>query len=83
MAAKFGAKRRPVTFNDQQAVFTIAQAIAFGIPSRSAIYRLFTSGTLTPLKLGGSTVVSGDQLRSFMANLPAAPVRTQTPAVER
>lgn len=76
MAAKFGAKRRPVTFNHQQAKFTIAQAIAYGIPSRSAIYRLFNAGSLTPQKIGGTTVIDGDQLRAFMANLPGAPVRT-------
>nr|WP_294504548.1 helix-turn-helix domain-containing protein [uncultured Rhodopila sp.] len=66
---------RPVTFHPQQAKFTIAQAIAYGIPSRSALYRLFAAGTLTPQKIGGTTVVDGDQLRAFMANLPAAPVR--------
>jgi hypothetical protein len=52
MAATIGGKRFPVTFHPHQARFTIA----YGVPSRSALYRLFNSGALTTQKLGGTAV---------------------------
>jgi hypothetical protein len=75
------SERRPVSFHPLQAKFTIAQAIAYGIPSRSALYRLFTAGTLTPQKIGGTTVCDGNQLRAYLENLPTAPVQVKREAV--
>ncbi len=75
MSAIVGAVRRPTTFTPDQAVFTVRQAVAFGIPSRAALYRLFNAGALTPRKLGGTTVISGDELRAFLRDLPIADVR--------
>ncbi|CAI2932438.1 helix-turn-helix domain-containing protein [Aminobacter niigataensis] len=40
--------------------------------SRSAIYKLFKAGKLTPRKNGKRTLVLVSELRSYVENLPSA-----------
>lgn len=39
---------------------------------RTTLHRLFKAKSLTPLKLGGRTVVRSQEIRSFLDNLPVA-----------
>lgn len=48
----------------------------YGI-SRSAAYRLFADGKLTPRKICGRTLVLAADVRALIANAPAAPIRVR------
>ena len=65
-----------VQFYPDQAKYSLPQAQAFTGQSRSALYRLFSAGMLTPQRILGRVVIDGDELRNFLADLPTAPIRT-------
>lgn len=66
--------RRIVDFDPRQAKFTVDQAAALSGTSRSTIQRVCAAGMLKPQRILGRTVIDGDELRKWLANLPPAPV---------
>lgn len=50
----------------------INKAVEMSGLSRSALYKLFKAGKITPRKNGKRTLVLVDDLRSYVENLPAA-----------
>jgi excisionase family DNA binding protein len=62
--------------------------LAFGIPEacnalslgRTRIYALIAEGKLEARQCGGRTLIPGDSLRAFVANLPPAPIRRKDTA---
>lgn len=50
----------------------INEAVEMSGISRSALYKLFKSGKITPKKSGKRTLVLVQDLRSYVENLPAA-----------
>lgn len=47
---------------------------------KSTLYRLFKAGKMTPLKLGGRTVVRRADLDAFLAHLPVADIKSEVAA---
>ena len=50
---------------------TIAEAVEISGLSRSALYKLFKAGKITPRKNGKRTLVIVDELRRYVESLPA------------
>jgi hypothetical protein len=62
---------------------TIADATKISGLGRTTIYEAIGAGKLEARKAGGRTLVMADSLRSFLANLPAADIRTGRKAALR
>lgn len=62
---------------DQKSVLTFSirdACTAIGI-GRTKLYSLINDGKLDARAIGGRTVIPAASLQSFVANLPAAPIR--------
>jgi excisionase family DNA binding protein len=55
---------------------TIAEATRISGLGRTTIYEAIGTGKLEARKAGNRTLIVADSLRSFLANLPAADIRT-------
>jgi hypothetical protein len=64
----------------QPMALRIGPAVAASGLSRSAIYREAAKGNIVLLKLGRTTLVDMATVRTFLANLPRASVRSTAPA---
>jgi hypothetical protein len=53
--------------------YTLAEVRAAGGGGRTQIYKAINSGTLRAVKRGRSTVILEDDLRQYLASLPAIP----------
>jgi hypothetical protein len=59
----------------QPAMFTIQGAQDFSGLARSRLYELMSAGTIEARKCGRRTLLVGDSLRQYLANLPRADIR--------
>lgn len=64
----------------QPMALRIGPAVAASGLSRSAIYREAAKGNIVLLKLGRTTLVDMATVRTFLASLPRASVRSTAPA---
>lgn len=60
----------------QASMFTIAHAKMVSGLGRTTIYERIAAGDLDARKAGGRTLITGESLRAFLANLPVADIRT-------
>ena len=66
----------------------IYPVLAYGIPEacrvlslgRTKLYSLIGAGKIEARQCGGRTLIPADSLRTFIASLPPAPVRTKESA---
>jgi excisionase family DNA binding protein len=63
-------------FDREVLMHTIAGATKVSGLGRTTIYELIGAGKIEARKAGGRTLIPADSLRSFLANLPAADIRT-------
>jgi hypothetical protein len=68
--ASRSADQRPLP-----ATFTIEGAIDFSGLTRSRLYELMGTGQVEARKAGRRTLLVGDSLRAYLANLPRADIR--------
>jgi len=61
--------------SQQPAAFTIEGAIEFSGLTRSRIYEEVGAGRIEARKAGRRTLILGDSLRAYLANLPRADIR--------
>jgi excisionase family DNA binding protein len=63
----------------------IAALLAYGIPDacralsigRTRLYALIAEGKIEARQCGGRTLIPAESLRTFVANLPPAPIRSK------
>lgn len=61
-------------------ILLVDEVLAILPIDRSTLYRLFKAGKLPCLKLGGRSVVRRTDLDKFLAELPAADLKTEAAA---
>jgi excisionase family DNA binding protein len=61
---------------DDVFAFTVADAVRYSGIGKSSLYDAIGAGRLDARKIGRKTLILAESLRSFIANAPAATVRT-------
>jgi hypothetical protein len=56
--------------------YTIADAVQVSGIRRTRLYELVGAGKVDARKAGGRTLIMAESLRAYLANLPAADIRT-------
>lgn len=64
----------------ERPVLLVDEVLAILPIDKSTLYRLFKAGKMTPLKLGGRTVVRRADLDAFLASLPVADIKSEATA---
>ena len=58
-------------FNFEECNFSVTEAAQYLRISRSYLYKLFSTGSLRPTKLGARTIVRGAEMKRFMSEAAA------------
>jgi hypothetical protein len=69
------AERRAAESHCPPSGFTIQGAVQYSGLTRSRIYEAIAANSIVARKAGRQTIVDGDSLRAYLANLPRADIR--------
>jgi excisionase family DNA binding protein len=58
-------------FDFEECNFSVTEAAQYLRVSRSYLYKLFSTGSLRPTKLGARTIVRGAEMKRFMSEAAA------------
>jgi len=59
-------------FDLESTNFTVVEAAQHLRVSRSFLYKLIAAGSLHPMKMGARTIITGGELKRFMADISPA-----------